>query len=476
MLSSCAQDGFDDESFDIGVYNTQLEAPSADDITVTASADGTQQTISWPVVYGAGGYHAILTNLTSEEVLVDSIIDGVSFASTRVEDNNYSFSLQVLGNEERNNTESEVVVKTFNTFTASYGTIPAGDLNTYFQNNPLPTEVSTDAIAFDLDPNGQYTLSDVLDFGDHYVVLRSTGDNATITCSDGAYFKFGNGFKLQNLNIDCTGNTANGLLFLTDTPSESQSITSLGYTALGANQTGYVMTNPVYLKNVNVKNLGKSLLHGGSVSWSLTNFMIENSIIQLDNGDQSSSVINLYGSTGSGNGLIKSLSITGSTFYNLQENDKAYFLRYKSSSNAQPQKIFGTGATATISITNSTFANVFTAKDFANNLANHNLITTILQSNIFYDVYRVYQIVQTNTTRTTTNNYIWWVKTSKQSNDTSRTDSNGNPICTEADPGFPTIETLTALDFTQDNCGQNFTPSGVPLSNSAGDPRWLTGN
>ena len=35
LFASCAQDGFDEESFDSGVYNTQLEAPSTDDIQIT---------------------------------------------------------------------------------------------------------------------------------------------------------------------------------------------------------------------------------------------------------------------------------------------------------------------------------------------------------------------------------------------------------------------------------------------------------
>ena len=50
LMASCAQDGFDDEEFDSGVYNTQLEAPSADDIKITPSTDGAMQTISWPLV------------------------------------------------------------------------------------------------------------------------------------------------------------------------------------------------------------------------------------------------------------------------------------------------------------------------------------------------------------------------------------------------------------------------------------------
>lgn len=473
LLSSCAQDGFDDETFNSGVSDTQLETPSADEIEITASADGTQQTISWPVVYGASGYKAVLTNETSGELLVDSVLDGISFVVPRVADNNYKLLLTALGDTDKNNTDGEEVLKEFNTFAVAIATIPEGsDLMQYFTDNPVQPQESGDAV-YDLVPGGQYTVSGVVDFGDQSVMLRSMAENAVITFADGACLKFGNGLKLQNINIDNTGNTANGVLTMSDTPNASLSTEALGYKALGANQDGYVMTNPVHLKNVNAKNLGKSLIYGNKTNWSLTNLIIENCIIQIDNGDNSSSIINLYGAS---NGLIKNLSITNSTFYNLQENSSAYFMRYSNSSNAQPNKIFGTGQSATLSITHCTFANTFTGKDMANNLANTNLVTTILTDNIFYDVFRVYQFVQSNTTRTTTNNYIWWVKTSPQSNDTSRTDSNGNPLCTEADPGFPTMESLAPLDFSAENCGVNFTPSGVPADNRAGDPRWLTAN
>lgn len=198
LFASCAQDGFDEENFDSGVYNTQLEAPSIDDIQITASADGSKQTISWPVVYGAGGYHAILKNTTAGEIVVDSIYDGTSFAVDRIEDNNYELSLEVLGNEERNNKGCEPVIKTFNTFAVAFATIPSGsDLYEYFQNNPLPDLQENDLI-YDLEPGGQYTMSGKIDFGAQNSMIRVIGDdNALITCSDGACFIFGNGFKMQ---------------------------------------------------------------------------------------------------------------------------------------------------------------------------------------------------------------------------------------------------------------------------------------
>ena len=84
------------EQFGSGVRNSQLVAPSADQISVTPSTDGSQQIIAWPVVEGAGGYHAVLTNVDNGEVVKDTLIDGITFAAQRIEDTNYTLALSVL--------------------------------------------------------------------------------------------------------------------------------------------------------------------------------------------------------------------------------------------------------------------------------------------------------------------------------------------------------------------------------------------
>ena len=71
-MASCAQDDLTGEQFGSGVRNSQLVAPSADQISVTPSTDGSQQIIAWPVVEGAGGYHAVLTNVDNGEVVKDT--------------------------------------------------------------------------------------------------------------------------------------------------------------------------------------------------------------------------------------------------------------------------------------------------------------------------------------------------------------------------------------------------------------------
>ena len=155
LLASCAQDGYDDdERWDSGVSNTQLVTPGVDEIVITPNVDGTQMTISWPVVYGAGGYDALLTNETTGEVLVDSVFDAISFVVPRTADTNYKLLLTVLGNEEKNNTAGEQVVKDFNTFAVAIATIPENtDLTQYFTDNPVQAQESGDAV-YDLVAGG----------------------------------------------------------------------------------------------------------------------------------------------------------------------------------------------------------------------------------------------------------------------------------------------------------------------------------
>ena len=71
MLWSCAEDGYDDETFRSTVTNSTLTSPAADGIVITPSADGKTQTISWKVVDGAGGYLVSLYDQGNmEEALV----------------------------------------------------------------------------------------------------------------------------------------------------------------------------------------------------------------------------------------------------------------------------------------------------------------------------------------------------------------------------------------------------------------------
>lgn len=116
----------------------------------------------------------------------------------------------------------------------------------------------------------------------------------------------------------------------------------------------------------------------------MKDFRIANCIVQLKN-EGSYSVIDF-----NGGGWIKDLRVENSTFYNLNTTCSGYFVRYSSSSNAQPKKTWGnTDNTGSITITYNTFCKTMANKDFANQLPNTNTLP-LLYNIIFFMIAGVY--------------------------------------------------------------------------------------
>lgn len=456
LFASCAQDGFDEEVFDIGVYNTQLEAPSVDDILVTPSADGTQQTISWPVVYGAGGYHAILTNLSEGEVLVDSIIDGVSFASTRVEDTNYELSLEVLGNESRNNTGCDPVVKTFNTFAVAYATIPSGtDLYEYFQSNPLPE--SDEELVIDLEEGGNYTVSGILDFCENQVQLRCTDESnaPTITYGTNGTIRTSSPLKLKNLNFDCSASSKEAI-GLSETPVES---------ILGATGTGdyYNIMGTLHIVNCNFDGVNAQFIYDNNVKYCVETCIIDNTVVKLtstsESGISGNSVIYFK------SGFINTLTVNNSTFWQASTvSDAKYFIQY---SNAGRSTRAGYTMNY-VNFTNSTFYNIANSGQWANysGFSGQSTSTFVMTDCIFVDCAAeiarrfIGGSYSTNPSYTFGNNtYLQDASTGTYDNEENY-DKSGTAI--KSDPLFTNP---TNGDFTVNGSEQ--------LSRRTGDPRWL---
>ena len=475
-VTSCKQ-GIDDELYSSGVSGVTLESPKLDNtnFVTLANSDGTESVkVTWPVVYGAGGY---LLNVDIVDdpsnpiaVVTDSIVDGCSIIFDKLEDTKYEVSVKSLGNEKLNNKEAlSATVYPYSTLIPAI-TIPEGqDIAEFIQAN---MEDSDQEQGFELLGGKTYQLNSVADFGLNTVTLRGDKANRPIVVlwSNGGLMIQG-GLKLKFINFDGTDATGTGILNLSDNPSESLSTETLGYKADGANQNGYVINEPVIIQECNFKNVKNGLLYGNKKNWSLRDFRITDCIVQLNNSG-SNSVINLYGAS---NGLIKDLTIKNNTFYNLIQNSSAYFIRYSNSSNAQPKKIFGSsGDSSTFTIEYNTFSHVISNKDFANNMPNTNTLKTNVQYNIFYDVFRLYQIIQSQSLMYTAGNTIYgtWGGTPNSNDTGGRKDKNGNPYATLEDPEFEGPFEVE-LDLTKVNGGVDFTPHGpVATQNRSGDPRW----
>lgn len=476
FIVSCA-DGIDDsEKFSGGVTNAQLESPTIDDTNFSTllNSDGSESVkVTWPVVYGAGGFQckvSIVDDPSNPIVVLDSIVDGCSTVFTKIEDTKYELCIKTLGNEKLNNKEAvSATVYAYSTLVPAT-TVPEGqEISEYIKNNLVASDKEQ---GFELLGGKTYYLNGVVDFGLNAVTFRGDKTNRpTIILGPEACLTTQGGLKIKFINFDCTSMEKTGLLTLSDNPDESISTESLGYKAAGANQNGYVINNPVVFQDCNVKNLKNSLLYGSKKNWSLREFRITNCIIQLNN-EGSNSFLHLQGGS---NGLIKNLTVKNSTIYNLVKNGSAYFLRYSNASNSQPKKIFGDNDnSSTHIITNCTLCKTFSNKDFANNMTTANSVKMVVEYTIFYDVFRLYQYLQNNNIKTTRFNTIWGVDGgTPNSNDTGgRKDNNGNPYTTLEDPQF-VGPFLQEFDLTQAKGGVNFRPTGAyAVENKSGDPRW----
>lgn len=470
VMASCAEGVDDNERFSAGVSNSQLESPVIDPNTFKTqiNADGSESVeVSWPVVFGAGGYLANVTDVTNPAnptfVIHDSIIDGCHFSFPRLVDTKYEISVSTLGNEQLKNTGSLTpTIAEYSTFLPAT-TIPVGQEISQFIAQNLTA--SDEEIAFELEAGQTYTLTGEANFDLTPVTLRGDKYNRPLVVVSGeGTLMTQAGLKVKNINFDMSAAEKTGFITLCNEPSASISTEALGYVALGATQkSAYVIEGQIAIESCNFRNIPKSIIFANNQAYNVIDFRITDCIMQLNNAS-SATFINFYSSSALASSA-KSLTIKNSTIYNIVENTSAYFIRYANASNSQPPKVFGTGATSTHTIDNCTLDRTFTGKDFANNMVQTNAFGVVLTNNIFYDVFRIYQYIRGSATFTASNNAIFY--------DIAGTSSNDLKYADEINPNFvgPTIQ---EFNLDEPKGGVNFRPQASEcVSNKMGDPRWF---
>jgi hypothetical protein len=362
FLTSCAEDGYDDdERFDAGVSNTQMEAIKADDITITASADGKSQTFTWPVVLGASGYRVNLIDVANPEtpIINDSIVDGCSVTGKREEDVNYKLTILTIGNKAKGNSDAtEAAVKTFSTFTPTYKTIPANsNLNEWFAANPFPEETKNENLNFDLEAGAKYTLSGTLNFGTQPVTLRSNSktNHATINYTGEASITFEAPFNLKYMDIDCSGmeigSTNHGIFAFSKEPVGPIA------TSIDADKykwEGQIIEKPVTFVNCNIKNLKSYFFWDNQQKVCAVTMLIDDCLVHL--APEKSYAGGVFWTNKGGH--INDLTVSNSTFYELPscEFDYKYFYQ---AGGVSAHEIYNSEATTnTLTYKNSTFYHV----------------------------------------------------------------------------------------------------------------------
>lgn len=471
LMTACAVDGYDDdERFVSDVTGATLASPSAETITVTPSADGKTQTISWPVVKGAGGYlvNFIDEGNPAEPIVKDSLVDGCSVTVKREEDMNYLLTIKTMGRKESNNQDaSSATEMKISTFTPTYATIPAGsDLASYFQEHPVPSSADG-SVNYDLEGGASYTMSAPIDFGGTAVTLRSTNKtnraNLRFT-GDETSFIVSAGFTLKYMNIDCASSSAAFIAM-----SKNPGVAPVAVNAWSTDYNFYTTVDPISVLNCNVENVNSFFLtdysFGSNGVWFPTTVLVDNCIVHLTTTVDNSNYAYFY--TNNGGGYIRNLTINNSTFYNTGEGAFRYFVRYGGFGLGQTEGPFG-WTDNTITYSNSTFYDVC-AKD--GQWGNYNGIYRastsfwVMTECIFYNcstsgsVPRRFLQGRGNPTTATFRNNTY-MKNDGTFQDPQNYDTSGTNI--EEDPGF------------RDPANADFTISNpTHINRKCGDPRWL---
>ena len=474
FLASCAKDGFDDESFDNGVSNSQVSSISADKITITPSADGKSQTISWPVVMGAGGYRVNLIDVSNPEtpVINDSIVDGCSVTSKREEDVNYKLTILTLGNTKKGNTDAtDTTVKEYSTFTPTYTTIPGGtDLNEWFAANPIPETAVNEMLNYDLEGGKAYTVSGVLDFDAKRVTLRSNSksNHPMITYTDAASgITTTAQMNIKYIDFECGGMSSSSGVFAFSketTVAAANTIDPSLYKWSGA-----YIADPITIVSCNFNNVNGYFFWDNAVKTWVDNLLVDNCVVRL------TPSANIGGGVFWTNkaGQINNLTVNACTFY--EDPDWAFDYKYfyqAGMAKAPDLYVDNTPAQSTatnsVNYTNSTFYHVTWNSGQWGNYNGMQAKTYsywIMTDCIFYDcstsgsVPRRFLHGRANQPGAKFNNNTY-MKNDGTFQDPQDYDTSGTII--EEDPQFanPAIGDFTISGATQ-------------IARKTGDPRWL---
>lgn len=455
LFTSCADTYNGNETFDGGVRNAQLVSPAESDITITPNTDGDKMTIAWPVVYGAGGYEVFLYDLSNDKVEKDTI-DGCSFTVNREEDVNYKLAIRTLGNKKLNNSDAaQATEKLFNSFEASYATVPEGDLYAYFTANPIPEDSVGKNLNYDLAPGGHYTVSKVLDFGKFTVTLRSTDKtkNAIITYQSEGGLATCSGFKAKYLTFECEESTQ-PVLALSENPNPDILDES--------HNNHYQIVDPISFQNCQINNVKRTFMYDNKVKYCVKTFSITNSVVKFTPDDKMSS--SAYFQIYDGGGFINDFTATNCTFWGATDNKVNYFIRYNNSGRCDRAGYL----TNSINFKSCTFYNIAKEGQVANHggFDGRNTSNYDITNNIFVDCGsgQVPRRITGRISDAATNNFAYntyWFNGAPETEgfSTSSYDKSGNAL--QSDPAFVDAE------------DGNFTPTGAEqVARKTGDPRW----
>lgn len=303
------------------------------------------------------------------------------------------------------------------------------------------------------------------------VNLVINGNGAIVNVSAGAQITGMQGIEINDVNFNCAEATV-APIALSANPDESLTGANIQTEGTSLRQNAFYDTDSIVIRSCNFSEVKTPLVSANKTGWNLAKLVISNVIAQFDVASGIDSYINWYGNS-SNEGSIKDIVIENSTLYNIVEDNDNYFLRYQNSSNSQPQKVWASpqfDGKCSWTMTNNTFVNLPSNKNFANNYPNKTpLCEFTWTDNIFYNTTLLLKAIQGNVANfTVADNAIKGITKTVDPTDASKFATKD----TELSFTVPT----TALDFDGiDALKANFTaPEGSYAAEMGfGDPRWI---
>lgn len=326
-----------------------------------------------------------------------------------------------------------------------------------------------ETLTIELTEGEEYPLSCPSEAG--LVNLVINGNGAIVNVSAGAQITGMQGIEINDVNFNCAEATV-APIALSANPDESLAGANIQTEGTSLRQNAFYDTDSIVIRNCNFSEVKTPLVSANKTGWNLAKLVISNVIAQFDVASGIDSYINWYGNS-SNEGSIKDIVIENSTLYNIVEDNDNYFLRYQNNSNSQPQKAWASpqfDGKCSWTMTNNTFVNLPSNKNFASNYPNKNPICEFTwTSNIFYNTTLLQKAIQGNVANFTfADNAIKGITTTVDATDVSK-------FATEDTELSFTVPT-TALDFDGiDALKANFTaPEGSYAAEMGfGDPRWI---
>ncbi|MBQ0064078.1 MAG: DUF4957 domain-containing protein, partial [Prevotella sp.] len=274
---------------------------------------------------------------------------------------------------------------------------------------------------------------------------------------------------INNLNFDCAEATVAPIGLPEDADESLHSTEQVWIDKYAPGKEVYFDEGQIRMNGCNFSGLKHSLIAANN-KWALHDLVINNSIVQIDY-TTSEPVLNW-----TKNGTIKNLKLNNSTFYNLQKNSSAYFIKYNGT-NGAVQNIYKGGTdgdqAGSFDITNCTFVQTMTGQAFANNYSNVKTNLLTWKNNVFYDTYQLNKVGGNNKRLfTAADNAIIGITNAVDATD-AKSYATIDSLLIQGEKPF--VVPTEALDFTKiADLVNNFAPSATSYAGSHGfgDLRW----